>query len=264
MSFDPRSPCTILSRRVLEGALVRIPYPRMLMFLTVCIGGGSQVLFAFFLLFGAPHAVSIARSEFTRLAWDALLCLGFFLQHSVMIRRGVKDRITRRIPAASYPALYSIASGVALIALILLWQPSERFLFHLGGAARWVSVGVVLTAFVGFAWGVRSLRWFDPFGRRALQASLRGAPPPELAFVAEGAYRFVRHPLYLFMLVLIWSTPRFTTDQLLFDVLWTAWIVVGTKLEERDLIADFGETYRRYQNSVPMLIPYPRLLRYHP
>jgi methanethiol S-methyltransferase len=121
---------------------------------------------------------------------------------------------------------------------------------------------VALVAVVGFVWGVRSLRCFDPFGRLALQASLRGITPPPLAFVAEGAYRVVRHPLYLFMLVLIWSTPRFSTDQLLFNLLWTLWIVVGTKLEERDLVAEFGDTYRHYQRSVPMLIPSPRPLRH--
>ncbi len=239
---------------------MRIPGPGTLLFLSVLVGGGSLVLFMYFLLFGAPLVVGIVRSEPARLAWDTLLCLVFFLQHSGMIRRGVKDRITRRIPVTCYPALYSIASGVALIALVLLWQPTDRFLFRLGGAARWASAGVVLVAIAGFAWGIRSLRWFDPFGRLALQASLRGAAPPSLAFVAEGAYRFVRHPLYLFMLLVIWSTPRFPTDQLLFNVLWTLWIVVGTKLEERDLVADFGEDYRRYQLSVPMLIPYLRPL----
>lgn len=44
----------------------------------------------------------------------------------------------------------------------------------------------------------------------------------------------------------------------LFNVLWTAWIIVGTRLEERDLVADFGPTYREFQASVPMLIPSPR------
>jgi methanethiol S-methyltransferase len=233
----------------------------MLMFLSVCIGGGSLVLFAYYLLFGAPLTVSIARSEPARLAWDALLCFIFFLQHSGMIRRGVKNRITQRIPAIYYPAVYSIASGVALIALVLLWQPSDRFLFRPGDTGRWLSACLALVAVVGFAWGVRSLRWFDPFGRLALQASLSGGTPPPATFVAEGAYRVVRHPLYLFMLVLIWSTPRFSTDQLLFNVLWTLWIVVGTKLEERDLVADFGESYRRYQSSVPMLVPVPRPFR---
>jgi methanethiol S-methyltransferase len=232
----------------------------MLKFLTVWIGGGSLALFAYFLLFGAPLSVSIARSEPARLAWDALLCLIFFLQHSGMIRRGVKDRITRRIPAACYPVLYSIASGVALIALVLLWQPSDRFLFRLGDAGRWVAAFVAIGAIAGFAWGVRSLQCFDPFGRLALEAGERGGAPPPPVFVAAGAYRVVRHPLYLFMLVLIWSAPRFPTDQLLFNVLWTLWIVVGTKLEERDLVEEFGDTYRRYQESVPMLVPALRTL----
>ena len=221
------------------------------------------MLFACFLLFGAPIPLGIARSEPGRLAWDALLCLAFFLQHSGMIRHGVKDRITRRIPATCYPAVYSIASGIVLVALVLLWQPSDRFLFRLGPAGRGLSLGVAVVAVAGFAWGVRSLRWFDPFGRLALQAGSRGARRPPAAFVAEGAYRLVRHPLYLFMLLLIWSTPRFSTDQLLFNVLWTSWIVVGAKLEERDLVVDFGESYRRYQRAVPMLIPYPRPLGRH-
>jgi len=33
------------------------------------------------------------------------------------------------------------------------------------------------------------------------------------------------------------------------------WIVIGTVLEERDLVAEFGESYREYQSAVPMLVP---------
>jgi protein-S-isoprenylcysteine O-methyltransferase Ste14 len=57
------------------------------------------------------------------------------------------------------------------------------------------------------------------------------------------------------VLVLIWASPELTADRLLFNVLWTAWIVVGTILEETDLVADFGDVYRDYQRKVPMLIP---------
>jgi protein-S-isoprenylcysteine O-methyltransferase Ste14 len=237
--------------------------PRLAIFFAVCTGGGSLVLFAYFLLFGTPFAIDIAHSDAACLAWDALLCLIFFLQHSGMIRRSAKERIAKRVPAIYYPALYSIASGAALFALVLLWQPTSQFLFRLHGPARWLSVWLSLVAIGGFAWGVLSLRWFDPFGTVPLKANLRGASPPPLAFVAQGPNRYVRHPLYLFMLLLIWSTPRLSTDQLLFNVLWTAWIIVGTKLEERDLLVDFGQTYRRYQLSVPMLIPSLRLLRRH-
>ncbi len=76
--------------------------------------------------------------------------------------------------------------------------------------------------------------------------------------MVRGAYRWVRHPLYLFMLVLIWSSLDLTLDRLLFDALWTAWIVVGTILEERDLVAEMGEAYLAYQRRVPMLVPWRR------
>jgi protein-S-isoprenylcysteine O-methyltransferase Ste14 len=38
-------------------------------------------------------------------------------------------------------------------------------------------------------------------------------------------------------------------------------MIIGTVLEERDLLASFGDAYREYQAEVPMLIAYrsPRL-----
>ncbi len=223
--------------------------------LTVSIGGGSLALFAYFVVFGTPVVVDIAPSHAARLAWDAMLCLVFFLQHSGMIRRSVRKRFGTLVAATYYPALYSVASGITLIALIFLWQPTDQFLFRLPAPARWLSVCIAALAIAGFAWGAYALHGFDPFGTLPLKAHLHGAPVPSSKLVISGPYRYVRHPLYLFMLLLIWSTPRLSTDQLLFNVLWTAWIVVGTKLEERDLLADFGQTYRGYQLSVPMLIP---------
>ncbi len=232
----------------------------LLILLSVGIGGGSLLLFAYFLLFGTPSPIGIAHSDAARLAFDAGLCFAFFVQHSGMIRRGAKRRLAKRIPSTYHAALYSIASGACLFALVIAWQPTTQFLFRLQGVARWLSAAIALLAAAGFAWGVHSLREFDPFGTRPLKAGLRGTTVPSSVFVIRSPYCYVRHPLYLFMLVLIWSTPRFSTDQLLFNVLWTAWIIVGTKLEERDLLADFGQTYRQYQASVPMLIPSPRVV----
>lgn len=76
-----------------------------------------------------------------------------------------------------------------------------------------------------------------------------------MLFVVRGLYRWVRHPLYLFMILMIWSCPDLTSDRLLFNGLWTVWIVIGSILEERDLVSEFGNAYREYQRKVPMLIP---------
>jgi protein-S-isoprenylcysteine O-methyltransferase Ste14 len=243
------------SQENITGAHMKALGVHLLAVFSVVIGGGSLLLFFYFLLFGTPLPPSGNRSDAARLVFDAVLCLVFFAQHSGMIRRGFKQRLAKRIPSAYHPALYSIASGVCLLALVLAWQPTTDFLFHLRGSARWLTATVACVAIAGFAWGIHSLREFDPFGRLPLKATLSGSTTLSLAFVARGPYRYVRHPLYLAMLLLIWSTPRFTTDQLLFNVVWTAWIIIGTKLEERDLLDDFGHTYRQYHSSVPMLIP---------
>jgi len=95
------------------------------------------------------------------------------------------------------------------------------------------------------------------FGSGPILRSLRGAPVPEPApLTIRGPYRWVRHPLYLFCIVAIWAGPDITADRLLYNIMWTGWIVIATMLEERDLVAVFGTTYQAYRARVPMLIPW--------
>jgi protein-S-isoprenylcysteine O-methyltransferase Ste14 len=64
--------------------------------------------------------------------------------------------------------------------------------------------------------------------------------------------------MYTLTLVLLWSYPDLTLDRLLLNLLWTSWIWVGSVLEERDLVEDFGDAYRGYRRRVPMLLPWRR------
>jgi protein-S-isoprenylcysteine O-methyltransferase Ste14 len=109
---------------------------------------------------------------------------------------------------------------------------------------------------VGFAWGVRALRSFDTFGLVPIKAHLRGEKLRSPTFIVRGPYLWIRHPLYFFTIVLIWSAPEVSSDRLVFNILWSLWIVIGSYLEERDLIAEFGKKYRDYQKTVPMLFPW--------
>jgi protein-S-isoprenylcysteine O-methyltransferase Ste14 len=224
------------------------------MFLALLFGLGSIALFAC-----APLG-SLARSfhwsEPAVLAWDTSLSFVFFLQHSGMLRRGCRERMSKWIAPAWHGALYSIASGAALSLVVLLWQNTATTLLTLQGPMRWLCWAFALFAVAVFAWGIHALRTFDLFGVRALRVSLRGQSPSPEPLVIAGPYRWVRHPLYFGVLVLIWANPDLTLDSLLFRVLWTAWMVVGTWLEERDLVSAFGSPYREYQRHVPMLIPW--------
>ena len=69
-------------------------------------------------------------------------------------------------------------------------------------------------------------------------------------------YRHVRHPLYTGLLLSLWSVPVMTAGRLLFALGLSAYILVGIVFEERDLMAQFGERYRRYRAEVGMLLPW--------
>lgn len=225
----------------------------------VLCAGGALLSFGYFLIVGPITALRVPLSNAGRLSWDILLSLSFFSVHSLLIRRTMRSRITRFIAEHYYSALFAIISGVSLFLVIFLWQPLEDSGVRLeGGLAclpRFVAGGVVLS----FAFIIKSLRGFcrfDPFGCQLILDSLRGRRTRPAALFIRGPYRHVRHPLYTLMIVLLWSTPILTPDRILLNVLWTAWIIVGTFLEERDLLVEFGAEYHAYQRAAPRLVPW--------
>ncbi len=114
---------------------------------------------------------------------------------------------------------------------------------------------VLLLAFACVFWGIRSLERFDAFGIDVLLAHIRKERVLPAKLTITGPYRFLRHPFYACAIVAVWAAPLLTFDRLLFNVLFTVWIIVGAGLEERDLLAEFGEGYAGYRRAVPMLIP---------
>jgi protein-S-isoprenylcysteine O-methyltransferase Ste14 len=219
------------------------------------LGGGSLLAFMFFLFAGPVNLVNMELGETATLLLDVFLCLSFFAQHSTMIRGSFRRRLVRFLPVEYHGALYAIASGVVLSALVVFWQESADTLTAPKGIVRWLLRVVYFLSFAGVAWGMQALGSFDPFGFKPVLNRLRGVESRPSPFIVRGPYRWVRHPLYFFLLLMIWSCPDLTVDRLLFNVLFTGWMVIGSILEERDLVDTFGELYREYQRKVPMLIP---------
>jgi len=227
-----------------------------MMVMAVFIGGGSLLLFGVFLVVGPIAIVRFGATEHQELLWDGMLSILFFIQHSVMIRTSFRTWFSSIIPRHYHPSTYAIASGIALTAVVLCWQPSQTVLYQAEGMLRLLARAISVFAIVGFSWGVQALGNFDTFGLNPIRAYLRGRQLRAPNVIVRGPYLWVRHPLYFFVLVLIWSAPDVSLDRLLFNVLWTLWVVLGTYLEEKDLVAEFGEKYRYYQKTVPMLFPW--------
>jgi methanethiol S-methyltransferase len=219
------------------------------------LGMGSLLLFGAFLWTENLGVVDLRLTARSLLLWDASLCLLFFLQHSILIRRSVRDALKKAIPEYCQGVAYTFASAVVLLTLLVLWQHSSVNLYALHVAGRWGLRVVFLLTLVGFVWGTRSLERFDAFGTDAYLAHIRRKEIPPAKLTIQGPYALVRHPFYALVIVALWATPVLSLDRLLLNILFTGWIVLGASLEERDLLAEFGKEYACYRQAVPMFVP---------
>ncbi len=190
----------------------------------------------------------------------ALLAL-FGVQHSVMARQWFKQWWTTIIPKPVERPTFVLITSLVLILMFWLWRPIPGVVWEVQNP-----IGrTVLWALFALGWGLVLISTylidhFELFGLRQVWEHYRAHQPRPPQFHTPSLYRFVRHPLYFGFLIAFWATPRMTVGHLVFAIVWTAYILVAIRFEERDLIRLFGERYREYQKRVSMLIPM-RVLR---
>jgi len=194
------------------------------------------------------------------LGTDLLLLALFGVQHSVMARRGFKRWWTRVVPPAVERSTYVLATCAVLALMFRFWVPIEAPVVwrveHSAGAA-------LLWGLFGFGWLVALvstslINHLELFGLQQVFARLTQRAVPEAQFKTPLLYRYVRHPLYVGLLLSFWAVPVMTAGRLLFALGFSAYILIGIAFEERDLLQQFGERYHRYREQVGMLIPRAR------
>jgi methanethiol S-methyltransferase len=202
--------------------------------------------------YGAPAAGTVFSAVLIDLALLAL----FGVQHTVMARPGFKKALTAGVPKLLERSTYLLASNALLLLLYWQWRPLPETV--------WASEGVLAIVLTGLFWlGIVLvlvttflIDHFDLFGLRQSFAYLTGKPVPTYQFVTPSVYKMVRHPLYVGWLLMFWAAPVMSQGRLLLAGVWTVYILIAIRYEERDLIAHFGKKYQDYVKSVPMLVPF--------
>ncbi len=231
-------------------------YAISIAYLSFFIGISSFFVFMVFIFLGPLNLVDFGLNKNRALLINACLSIVFFVQHSIMIRRFFRLKLIRVLHDEYYGAFYSIISGILLFGVVVLWQRIPQTVFVATNISYWILRAVFFLCLAGTVWGFISIDSLDNFGYKRILSHINHKKPEESLFTVKGPYRWVRHPLYLFMILMIWSFPELTIDRLVFNLMWTIWHIIGIKLEERDLVYIFGNQYRIYQKNVPMIIPY--------
>ncbi|HEY7155183.1 MAG TPA: hypothetical protein VH575_14570 [Gemmataceae bacterium] len=228
----------------------------MVRLLWMCAGVGAHLLlvvtvwFLFpFLMDGQGSAESAAAPWWWCL--DALLALQFGVAHSLLLLPRVRDGLERLVPRPLYGCLFTTMACLSLLLLILMWQPSGVVLYRLEGWADTTMRGVYFLSWGALLYtlGLTGFGWQT--GWTPFWAWLRGRKPPPRHFTTPGAYRFLRHPVYLVFFSQVWLTPVLTGDRLLLGSIFTTYILIGSYLKDRRLLFYLGDVYRAYQARVP-------------
>jgi methanethiol S-methyltransferase len=181
----------------------------------------------------------------------------FGIQHSVMAREFFKKRLTKLLPQPLERSLYVLASSIVLLVLMIFWQPMTVSLWqvenYVGTIILWCSyaLGWFLVFFSSFI-----INHFDLFGLRQVYFPFINKPYEDLPFQIKSLYKLIRHPLYLGILLGVWSTPSMSIGHLVLAVGFSVYIFIGMHFEEQDMIRIFGEKYIQYKNKTAMIIPF--------
>ena len=196
------------------------------------------------------------QSTFGALMVDLLLLSGFALQHSVMARTAFKSRWTRIIPQGAERATYVLATGLALLPVLALWQPMPGVLWSVDSAGP--RMAVYALALAGWAYlflATFAINHFELFGLRQVYQHLKGQPVTPVAFQERWMYKFDRHPIMTGALLGLWVTPTMTLDHLAFSVGFTLYVILGVYFEERALLREWGPVYEAYSRRVGSIVP---------
>lgn len=180
---------------------------------------------------------------------------GYFALHSLLASHAMKAEVARRWPrfARRYRLFYNTVALVTLVPVLALMASTPGpWLWRWHGAWGWLADALALCALAGFVW---SARYYDLGEFAGLRRACADGPATGGLRISP-LHRHVRHPWYSLGLVLIW-TRDMDAAWLVSALAITAYLVVGSRLEERKLVAEFGEAYRAYQRRVPGLVPRP-------
>lgn len=220
--------------------------------LGIAFGVANQFLFAYtvvrlFLFLDGGHTDAIPGSLWI----DAILALQFAAPHSLLLWPPARQRLRPWIASEFYGCVFCTATCLSLLLLFRNWRSDSRIVWEVWGTGRMaLRCGFVLS------WGALFYSlWISGIGRQTgwttWYAWLRNADLPRPEFSPRSWYHWLRHPIYLSFLGLLWFTPEMTLDRAVLTALWTVYIFIGSRLKDRRLETYIGDAYRDYQARVP-------------
>ncbi len=192
-----------------------------------------------------PAAPTPGRS----VVWNALTFTVFALHHSVLARSPLKQWLHVRVGPELERTLYVVIASLLLLGCVLTWQPLAGTWWTWPRGWHWIGLAVQLAGVVVTLVAARAIDIGELAGLKApARLPVPDDGPSDLE--TRGVYGIVRHPIYFGWVLMMAGAPVMTSSRLLFATVSIAYLAVAIPLEERSLVATFGQPYRDYQRRV--------------
>jgi len=190
----------------------------------------------------------------------ALLWAGYCTLHSFLISVGFTKIVSGLAKSyyAFYRLFYVLVSIVLLLPLIQYTGRADSAVpISYPMALNIIRYVLIAGSLIMFSWAFFfNYDWLSFFGIRQI-LTFREQDKSSKEISKKGLLGIVRHPMYLALVVYLWC-QTFSAVDLMVNALLTAYLIIGTFLEEEKLVLEFGDAYARYQREVPMLIPFSK------
>jgi protein-S-isoprenylcysteine O-methyltransferase Ste14 len=188
----------------------------------------------------------------------AILWIAFCVLHSGLISITFTSFIKQKIGDSYrfYRLFYNIFSIATLIPVLVYTASIKQPPFFVwDGYLLPVKYGLLFVGILCFVMGAIRYNFSQFFGF----AQIKDGKNHKLInktgkLSSRGILGVVRHPFYAGIFPLIWSNNLNITG-LIVNIILSIYVLIGTLLEERKLILEFGDAYRAYQQKVSMLFP---------
>ena len=189
----------------------------------------------------------------------AVIWIAWCTMHSLLISQSA-HKLGERILGSNLHLYRLLYVGFSVFTLVpVLWYQftlPENIL--VGSSWIWRTAQAVLLFYAGFMFyaGARVYDMGYFLGLSQWQNFRKQMESENLPFHSDGILSYVRHPWYSGGIALLWGIGSCTEIYLLSRTILTAYILLGTVLEETRLKRELGEQYIAYCRRVPMLIPW--------
>lgn len=191
--------------------------------------------------------------------WWILLALALYgVAHSILAAHRTKDFFKTWWGEERYHRFYrlffSIQAAVLFVpVLALVVILPDQVIYRIPSPWVYLTTAIQVLSVIGIVHTIMLTGMLRFTG--VLQAIDPEQANKPVALVNRSLYRWVRHPIYTCMFLLVWLVPVMSWNLLALTIGISVYNVLGAMLEERKLLQEFGKDYEEYRKRTPFIIP---------